>query len=95
MAALVTLAIALVSTIAIVQYRLWAVVAALVSIALWLNIDLYRLFLRKGGLRLAASGFLLHQLYYLYSMFGLSAGLTMHFAKAFTRRLQALKQSRA
>jgi glycosyltransferase involved in cell wall biosynthesis len=95
LAATVTLAITLVSTMAIVQYRLWAVVAALVSIALWLNIDLYRLFLRKGGFRLAACGFLLHQLYYLYSMFGLAAGLTIHFAKAFTRRLKALKRSRA
>jgi glycosyltransferase involved in cell wall biosynthesis len=88
-AALVTLAIALVSTIAIVQYRLWAVVVALVSIALWLNLDLYRLFLRKGGLWLAVNGFLLQQLYYLYSTFGLVAGLTIHFAKALTLYLQA------
>ena len=95
-AALVTLAIALVGTIAIAEYRLWAVVAALVSVALCLNMDLYRLFLRKGGLRFAVSGFLLQQLYYLYSMLGLIAGLTIHFARAFTRRMQAtLKRVRA
>jgi len=88
-AAIVTLAITLVSTIAIVQYRLWLVVAALVSIALWLNIDLYRLFLRKGGLRLAVSGFFLQQLYYLYAMFGLVAGLTVYFTKGFMQRRQA------
>jgi hypothetical protein len=88
-AAIVTLAITLVGTIAFVQHRLWVVVAALVSIALWLNIDLYRLFLRKGGLRLAVSGFFLQQLYYLYATLGLVAGFTIHFAGAFTRGPQA------
>jgi GT2 family glycosyltransferase len=49
-----------------------------VGAAAWINRDLYRLLLRKGGLRLAAGGFLLQQLYYLYSAVGLGVGLSIH-----------------
>jgi len=44
-------------------------------LAAWVNRDLYRLFYRRGGLRLLAGGFLLQQLYYLYSAVGLIAGI--------------------
>jgi hypothetical protein len=37
------------------------------------------LLLTKGGLRLAISGFLLQQLYYLYSLFGLAMGSAIYF----------------
>lgn len=54
--------------------------AAVFPPAVWINRDLYALFLRKGGLRLAVAGFFLQQLYYLYSLAGLAAGLGFHLA---------------
>jgi GT2 family glycosyltransferase len=52
--------------------------AACIAAAVWINRDLYRLLLRKGGARLAAGGFLLQQLYYLYSAVGLGVGVSLH-----------------
>jgi hypothetical protein len=46
-----------------------------------LNRDLYRLFYDHGGVRLAVRGFLLQQLYYLYSLVGLAAGVLIHCAR--------------
>jgi len=40
------------------------------------------LLLTKGGLRLAIGGFLLQQLYYLYSMIGLAMGSAIYFLRA-------------
>jgi len=45
------------------------------SAAAWVNRGLYRLFWRKGGLRLLTVGFLLQQFYYLYASAGLMFGL--------------------
>lgn len=56
----------------------WPALAATGVAAWWVNRDLYRLFLRKGRLRLAIGGFFLQQLYYLYSLAGLAAGFAIH-----------------
>ncbi len=42
-----------------------------------LNLRLFRLFWRKGGLRLLVGGFLLQQFYYLYSVLGLGVGIAL------------------
>jgi GT2 family glycosyltransferase len=47
----------------------------LLASAIVVNRDLYRLFARRGGLRLALAGFALQQLYYLYATAGFGAGL--------------------
>ena len=60
--------------------KMWVPVAALLPFAIALNWPLYRLFYRRGGLRLAVSGFALQQLYYLYSLCGLGAGLLLYCA---------------
>jgi GT2 family glycosyltransferase len=46
--------------------------------AVLINRKLYALFWRKGGVRLAVGGFLLQQLYYLYSVGGAIAGVVAH-----------------
>ncbi|HZY60754.1 MAG TPA: glycosyltransferase [Candidatus Binataceae bacterium] len=58
-----------------------AVVGATLGVAVMLNRDLYRLFYDKGGVRLAVCGFMLQQLYYLYSIAGLTAGTLIHLAR--------------
>jgi glycosyltransferase involved in cell wall biosynthesis len=42
-----------------------------------LNLGLFRLFWRKGGLQLLVGGFLLQQFYYLYSVLGFGVGITL------------------
>jgi glycosyltransferase involved in cell wall biosynthesis len=72
----------------------WLVVAALLLAAYLINRDLFRLLYAKGGLRLAAGGFFLQQLYYLYSLFGLAAGSAIYLVHALSRRQsQTLKQT--
>ena len=61
---------------------------SLFSAALWLNRDLYRLFLRRGGPWFAVKGFLLQQFYYLYSLFSLAAGVTIYLGRSFTRQVK-------
>jgi len=80
-AAVVALAIPIVSSVAIFRFQFWMFVAILVSIAVWLNRDLYRLFFRAGGLLFSVNGFLLQQFYYLYSFVGIAAGVAIHFAR--------------
>lgn len=63
----------------------WPAVAALLVAAIFVNRDLYRLFYNKGGLRLAFCGFMLQQLYYLYSLAGLATGLVIHYARRIAR----------
>lgn len=63
--------------------------AASIAAAAWINRDLYRLFLRKGGPRLAAGGFFLQQLYYLYSVVGLAAGVSLHYWRRLRRHARA------
>lgn len=46
--------------------------------AAWINRDLFALFARRGGARLLVAGFFLQQLYYLYSVAGLLAGVVLH-----------------
>jgi len=89
-AALVAAALALVIPVAIFRPAawLWLVVAMLLATALWLNRDLYRLFLRRGGRWFAVKGFLLQQFYYLYSLFSLAAGVAIYFARSLTRRIE-------
>ena len=52
--------------------------AAVLAAAVIVNRDLYRLFYDQGGFRLAVCGFMLQQLYYIYSIAGLAAGLLIH-----------------
>ena len=47
--------------------------------AVWINHGLYKLFWRRGGLRLMTAGFLLQQFYYSYSVAGLTAGVAMYY----------------
>ena len=66
----------------------------IVVIAYLLNQSLFKLLYDKGGARLAIGGFLLQQLYYLYSLVGLAAGSALYFLRSFSRRQdQTLKQT--
>jgi glycosyltransferase involved in cell wall biosynthesis len=85
-AAVVAVALAILTPAAIFRFQLWILVAALVAVAIWLNLDLYRLLFKKGGLRFSVAGFLLQQLYYLYSVFGVAAGSAIYLARSLTRR---------
>lgn len=87
-AAIVAAVLALAIPVAIFRTTtwLWLLVAILLSLAFWLNRDLYRLFLRRGGPWFAVKGFLLQQFYYLYSLFSLAAGVTIYFVRSLTRR---------
>lgn len=75
------------------RYLLLASVGLLV-VAYHLNRDLFRLLWQKGGIRLAIGGFLLQQLYYLYSLAGLAAGSLIYLRRSYLRRHnQPLKQA--
>jgi glycosyltransferase involved in cell wall biosynthesis len=89
LAAAVAVAIAILTPIAIFRPQLWMLVAILVGAAIRLNRDLLRLLFKRGGVRLLINGFLLQQLYYLYSTFGVAAGIVIYFARSFTRRLHS------
>jgi glycosyltransferase involved in cell wall biosynthesis len=88
-AAVVALAIPMAISVAIFRFQFWILVAALVSLAIWMNRDLYRLLFRKGGLLFSANGFLLQQFYYLYSLVGIAAGVVIHFARLW--RLKSIR----
>jgi glycosyltransferase involved in cell wall biosynthesis len=93
-AALVSVALVLTMVWAVVNPRLWVVVAGLLGAAYCLNRGLFGLLLAKGGLRLALAGFFLQQLYYLYSLFGLAVGTVVYFPRSFSRReRQPLKET--
>ncbi len=81
-AAMVSFALLLAIPVALVNPYIWFVVGALLVVAYRLNRGLFRLLLTKGGLRLAIGGFLLQQLYYLYSMIGLAMGSAIYFFRA-------------
>src|SRR5262249_34110370 len=74
------MAIALVVTapLSISRPELLWVVALCLAGAIWVNRDLYRLFLRRGGLRLMVGGFFLQELYYLYGLAGIAVGVALH-----------------
>src|SRR5260370_23917239 len=80
-AAIVAPALAIAIPLAMFRPAAWLLVALLLVAAVWLNRDLYRLFLRRGGLWFAVKGFLLQQFYYLYSLFSLVAGVAIYLAK--------------
>jgi glycosyltransferase involved in cell wall biosynthesis len=85
-ASIVAAALALAIPLAILKSTVWLLVAVLLVAAFWLNRDLYRLFLRRGGPGFAVKGFLLQQFYYLYSLFSVAAGVTIYLARWATRR---------
>lgn len=88
-AAMIAFALAIAIPVAIFRHLVWLVVVLLLSAAFWLSRDLYGLFFRKGGLWFAINGFLLQQLYYLYSLFSVAVGVAIYFAQSFTRRVEA------
>jgi GT2 family glycosyltransferase len=88
-AAVIAVALAVLIPAAIFRSQLWILVAALVAAAIWLNLGLYRLLFKKGGLRFSIGGFLLQQLYYLYSVFGVAAGTAIYLARSFSREYGA------
>jgi hypothetical protein len=81
-AAIVALATAIVIPVALFKYQFWTLVVALVVAAIWLNRDLYRLLFKRGGFWFSVIGFLLQQLYYLYSIAGFVAGVTIYLARS-------------
>jgi glycosyltransferase involved in cell wall biosynthesis len=92
--AMVSVGIVLATSWAIVNPHLWFAVGTLIVIAYLLNQGLFKLLYEKGGARLAICGFLLHQLYYLYSLLGLAIGSAIYLASSFSRRPdQPLKQN--
>jgi hypothetical protein len=91
---MVSVALVLAILLAIANSYLWIVVGGLLIVAYRLNRGLFRLLLTKGGPRLAIGGFLLQQLYYLYSLFGLAVGSAMYFVRSHSRHHdQPLKQT--
>ncbi len=78
LAALTALALAVALPLALYRGELWLLFAAVLAAAVIVNRDLYRLFYDQGGFRLAVCGFMLQQLYYIYSIAGLAAGLLIH-----------------
>lgn len=68
--------------------------ALVLAAAVWVNRGLYRLFWRKGGLRLALGGFGLQQLYYLYAAGGLAAGACLHVAARLRRSRRSTRGAR-
>ena len=88
-AAVVALALAVSVVASPFMPALWLLVGVLTAYGLWLNRDLYLLLFDKGGAWLAINGFLLQQLYYLYSLFGLGAGVAIFAKRSFSRRIEA------
>lgn len=81
LAAIVAIAIVVITPIAIFKYQFWVLVVASVVVGIWLNRDLYRLLFKRGGFWLSVNGFLLQQFYYLYSMAGVAAGIAIYLAR--------------
>jgi GT2 family glycosyltransferase len=69
-AALIALALVCLIPVALVRTDARLAVAALLAASVAINRGLFVLFLRHGGVQLAVGGFLLQQLYYLYSICG-------------------------
>jgi hypothetical protein len=68
------------AALALADVSLLPLGAALVT-AVGSNLGLFRLFWRRGGVRLLAGGFLLQQFYYLYALAGMGAALFLYFAR--------------
>jgi glycosyltransferase involved in cell wall biosynthesis len=92
LAAIVAIAIAIITPIAVFKYQFWMLVVALVVVAIWLNRDLYRLLSKRGGFWFSVNGFFLQQLYYLYSIAGVVAGVAIYFARSWQLKRIAMNQ---
>jgi GT2 family glycosyltransferase len=88
--AIVSVALALSIALAFANPYIWLVGGALLIVAYRLNRDLFRLLFAKGGARLAIGGFLLQQLYYLYSLFGLAVGSAIYLLRSHSRHAALL-----
>lgn len=64
---------------AIFNPRLLLALLLVLAAAAWVNRGLYRLFWRRGGIKLMVAGFFLQQFYYLYSVAGVIMGLAVHY----------------
>jgi len=91
-AAMISVAMLLAILAAITTSFAWLAVLGLVILALAINRDLFRLLLVRGGIGLAIAGFFLQQLYYLYALFGLVAGLALYALGSRSRSSAAIKQ---
>ena len=91
-AAVVALAMAIVTPVAVFRPQLLMLLAILVGVAIWLNRDLYRLLFKSGGFWLLINGFLLQELYYLYSIFSVGAGIAIYLARSLKRRLRSAQR---
>jgi len=74
LAALLAVALVVTSALALISRLAWLPLAAILVVAVALNLGLWRLFWQKGGWPLLATGFFLQQLYYLCALTGLAAG---------------------
>jgi glycosyltransferase involved in cell wall biosynthesis len=93
-AAMVSVAMVLAIPLAFKNAYAWFALGALFLVAFLLNRGLFSLLLKKGGASLAVGGFLLQQLYYLYSIFGLAMGSALYFLRPHSRHHdQPLKQT--
>lgn len=77
-AALVALPLVLLPASPWLGQPLASIAVAAFPLAIGLNFRLFRLFLNRGGPRLAFAGFFLQQLYYLYSWVGLGLGTVIY-----------------
>ena len=82
LAAIVAIAIAIITPVAFFNYQLWMLVVALIVVAIWMNRDLYRLLFKRGGVWFSVNGFLLQQFYYLYSIAGVVAGVAIYLTRS-------------
>ena len=75
------LAFAMSATALLAFFRPLAIIplVLMLAAAAWINRGLYGLFLHRGGTRLMVAGFLLQQLYYLYSLIALVAGVAFYY----------------
>jgi glycosyltransferase involved in cell wall biosynthesis len=87
------LALAMSATALVAIFRPLAIVPLVLMLgaAAWINRGLYMLFLRQGGTRLMVGGFLLQQLYYLYSLMALIAGVVWYYSKRLGLRSRPLR----
>ncbi|HVN27014.1 MAG TPA: glycosyltransferase [Candidatus Binataceae bacterium] len=81
LAALVSAAMLLALMLSVINPSALLLLAGMMLAAALLNRDLFRLLYEQGGPRLAVAGFFLQQLYYLYSLVGLTVGVAIYFVQ--------------
>lgn len=87
LAALLALTLGPLVVISIFNPKLSIALLGVLAAAAWINQGLYRLFWRRGGIRLLLAGFLLQQFYYVYSVIGLVVGLAVYSTRVPSRSL--------